>query len=82
MSYKHTCIKPGCGKQYDDEDPDPYYCTACNEQRLVIAQAIEAKYPVTVGQPKSMSDLEIYDSQAKTMNSPTGRLVTFAPAKL
>ena len=40
---KHICIKPGCGVSYEDNDPDPYYCSSCNEQRKVIAAEIDAK---------------------------------------
>ena len=38
---KHKCIK--CGAEYEDNDPDDYYCAVCNEQRKVLAAEIDAK---------------------------------------
>ena len=45
----HSCIKPACVARYESEDPEPYYCPSCNEQRLVIAKEIDAKM---AGRPK------------------------------
>lgn len=40
--YMHSCLK--CGGQYTDEDPDPYYCSPCNEERKrIVAKEIDAK---------------------------------------
>jgi hypothetical protein len=41
MSYSHACIK--CNGVYQDSDPEPYYCSTCNEQRKAIAQEVDAK---------------------------------------
>lgn len=81
QTYKHACIKPGCANVYVDDDPDAYYCETCNEERKRIAIEVDKKIGM---QPKErqMSDLEIYDSQAKVMTSPTGRTISFAPTKL
>lgn len=43
MPMKHTCIKPGCGASYEDDEIDAYYCPPCNEQRKTIAAEIDAK---------------------------------------
>ncbi len=41
--HTHSCIK--CKAQYQDKDPDPYYCPKCNEKRIEIAKKIDAKPP-------------------------------------
>lgn len=40
--YTHSCIKK-CGTQYQSEDPEPYYCEACNTARLAIAKELDKK---------------------------------------
>ncbi len=39
--YTHSCVR--CGAHYQDEDPDPYYCTPCNEERKRIAKEVDSK---------------------------------------
>lgn len=60
---KHTCIKPGCGASYEDDDVDAYYCPPCNEQRKIIAAEIDAKFPRT--REPVISALKQFDSQPK-----------------
>lgn len=38
----HTCIKPGCGKSYQDGDVDAYYCAECKLEKDKIAAEIDA----------------------------------------
>jgi uncharacterized Zn ribbon protein len=60
--YTHPCIK--CGTQYQDADPDPYYCKSCNDERKKIAKEIDAKIKA---KPKrsTMSALQEYDNMPK-----------------
>ena len=43
-TYKHKCIKPSCTQTYEDNDPDQYYCSPCNEERKEIAKQVDAKF--------------------------------------
>lgn len=61
--YTHSCIK-GCGAAYQTEDPEPYYCSACNQERILIAAEIDAKRPKGPI-AKSPSELEIFDASPK-----------------
>ncbi len=58
----HNCIK--CSAQYEDEDPDPYYCAECNELRIAAAKEVDAKMS---GRPKKpiISALQEYDNSEK-----------------
>lgn len=38
-----TCIKPNCGKVYQTEDDEAYYCGDCLTERQKIARDIDAK---------------------------------------
>ena len=62
MEYKLKCIK--CAKEYDTDDPDPYYCEGCNITRLEIAKEIDKKM---AGRPKrkAVSDLQNFYEIAK-----------------
>ena len=62
--FNHVCIKPVCGKQYQDNDPDPYYCPECKEKAQAIAKQIEAKL---AGRPRKpiKSDLQLYYETCK-----------------
>ena len=40
--FEHSCIKPGCGNTYKDNDPDAYYCSSCAEKNKEIAKKIDA----------------------------------------
>jgi hypothetical protein len=64
MTMTHTCIKPGCGIRYEDEDPEPYYCASCNEQRKILAKEIDAKATAIPKRP-AMSALAEYDASPK-----------------
>lgn len=75
--YSHACIK--CDTQYQDKDPDPYYCAPCNEARKVIAAELDAKRPKNPV-PQPMSALQQFDSVAKTLKTPSGSIATFARA--
>lgn len=60
---KHTCIRPGCGISYEDNDPDDYYCPTHDEERKVIAAKIDAnRGPIE----KTLSELQTFESLAKT----------------
>lgn len=63
--YTHTCIRPGCGKQYESEDPDAYYCEPCDEARKAIAAEVDARLGPNVNQPKTPSDFERYIAAPK-----------------
>lgn len=58
---KHHCIK--CRMEYESDDSEAYYCPACNQQRLAVASALDAKFN-TVGQEPN-SGLKEYDSSPK-----------------
>ena len=75
--YSHPCVK--CGTAYQDSDPDAYYCPRCNESRKAIAAEIDAKRPKNPT-PQPMSDLQHFESVAKTLKSASGGLATFARA--
>ena len=57
----HSCIK--CKSQYDGSEPEAYYCPKCNDERKLIAAEIDKKIRP---ESKTMSDLQIFDSVAKT----------------
>lgn len=59
--FTHACIK--CSSSYEDTDPEPYYCTPCNDQRKEIAKQVDAKIPKARKQP--MSALQEYDAAPK-----------------
>ena len=59
-TFKHKCIKPSCSNTYEDNDPDPYYCSACIEVKKAIAEKIDKQF---AGIPKIPveSELQKYD---------------------
>ena len=75
--YTHPCIK--CSTEYQDEDPDAYYCTACNEERKKIAAEIDKKMGNRSTKPVK-SDLQAFEEQAITVKTPDGRTVSFIRA--
>lgn len=79
--YKHLCIKPGCANTYEDEDPDRYYCPTCNEARLIIAKQVDAQFGA-MPKERAMSDLEVFDAQAKTLSKPDGSTASFVKTTL
>lgn len=75
-----NCIK--CSAKYKTNDPDPYLCVPCNDERLALAKKIDAQMSGRVSKRGGMSDLQVFESEAKTITMPNGRTVSFAPAKL
>lgn len=61
MSFSHSCIK--CKQKYDSEEPDAYYCAACNETRLKIAAEVDKKLVKPRRETKSL--LQEYDEAPK-----------------
>jgi DNA-directed RNA polymerase subunit RPC12/RpoP len=66
--FTHKCIK--CGEEYKDEDPDAYYCSACNEQRKVIAKEVDAKL-ANVPKHPTKSALQEYDEARGGLRFPS-----------
>ena len=62
--FTHTCIKPGCGEQYQDTDQEAYYCDACKAANKAIAEKVDAKL---ASRPKrsQTSALQEYDNAQK-----------------
>lgn len=56
----HKCIKPSCGKTYQDEEIEAYYCPDCDAERKQVAKELDAKFN-TVGQQPSTA-LSDYDA--------------------
>ena len=75
----HSCIKPGCGKQYHDEDPDDYYCPTCNEEKKKIAAELDKKFS-TATRPQVVSNLQAFEATAKTFTDQNGRKIIFGRA--
>lgn len=46
--YSHQCLK--CKEKYQDVDPDPYMCQACQDAKSLIAKEIDKKFGSTAGQ--------------------------------
>lgn len=63
--YKHKCIKPTCQADYEDNDPDAYYCLPCTEEKKLIAKEVEMRIGSTVGQ-KPKSQLQAFDELRKS----------------
>lgn len=77
----HRCIKPGCGREYEDAETDAYYCGVCLVDRKRIAVEIDARLGVRTGR-KVVSDLQAFDASAVTMVTPDGRTATFQKVNL
>ena len=77
--FTHSCIKPACGAKYQDKDPDPYYCPQCNEIRKQVALEVDKRM---ANRPRKevMSNLQAYESAAKTFTTSNGRTITFGKA--
>lgn len=60
----HNCIKPTCGKQYEDSDPDAYYCPECVAEKKQIAASIDARLG-RVERTQPVSDLQAFDMSPK-----------------
>lgn len=75
---QHTCIKPKCGKVYNDDDPDPYYCSDCQQEKVRIIAKMERNF---VPSETIQSDLQRFDDVAKVFSSPDGRKISFAKVR-
>ena len=64
----HECIK--CKRQYQDNDPDAYYCESCRENNKIIAAELEKKF---VPRPREKSTLELYDEAPKIHGFPSAK---------
>lgn len=73
---RHECVK--CKAPYQDQDPEPYLCASCLEEKKAIAAQIDAQF---ASRPRvtPKSDLQMFDETGKTMNV-DGRMVTFNKA--
>lgn len=80
IMYSHRCLKSDCGKEYQDEDVDAYYCPECAAEKKKIAKTFDSKYN-TVGQQPS-SGYTAYMANAKTMKDQNGRSISFTKEKL
>lgn len=60
----HTCIRPGCGNSYEDNDVEAYYCPPCNKSRKALAAEIDAKINAKPRKPV-VSALQAYDAAHK-----------------
>jgi len=58
-----NCIK--CGQAYQDNDPDPYYCPPCNEEKKRIAAEIDKKMRSKGSRRGEASLLQEYDQAPK-----------------
>jgi hypothetical protein len=61
QEYSHNCIK--CSLEYKSNEPDPYYCDSCLEQKKIIAKEVDKKI-ASIPKKQTVSDLQLYD-QAK-----------------
>lgn len=60
--HTHKCVK--CGVAYQDQDPEPYYCPPCNDERKKLATEIDKKMAGRVStKPRSL--LQEYDAMPK-----------------
>ena len=77
---QHQCIKSSCGKQYDDSDPDDYYCPSCREENKAIAAKIDVQMAGKSREPV-VSDLQAFEQSARKFTDPTtGREIFFGRA--
>lgn len=56
--FTHSCIK--CLTEYTDTDPDPYYCSSCNETRKILAKEVDEKMK-GISRVQVKSDLQTYE---------------------
>ena len=66
---RHQCVRKVCGKFYDSNDPDPYFCEECQERNKRLAAEIDSKI-VRTPPPPTIEDmigaLSKKDSQGRT----------------
>lgn len=60
--YPHKCLK--CNADYKDDDPEPYYCEICIQERKTIAKEIDKKIMPTLSYKQS-SSLQAFDALPK-----------------
>ena len=75
--YTHKC---SCGKEYQDDDPEVYFCDICIKKRKHIAAQVDAQM-ASRPRVESRSALKEFEAQGKTMNSNNGGLATFVKVK-
>ena len=61
----HPCIRKVCGKSYESEDEDAYYCFDCREQNRKTAEKIDAIIRARGPKHHGPNLLNQYDSLAK-----------------
>lgn len=78
--FSHSCLK--CGTPYQDQDPDPYYCAKCIEERKAIAKKVDAQMKMRQSRRPTVSNLQAYNAEARFFKSPDGREISFTKVKL
>ena len=77
FSFRFPCIK--CSAPYSTNDPEPYYCENCVEEKQLIAEKIDKKFKTT--SVNVTSDFQAFEATAQIWNDPkTGRKVMFGRA--
>lgn len=61
-----NCLK--CGERYETEDPDPYYCKFCLEEKQKLAKKIDMKF-ANIKRKSIKSELQIYDELCQLRGS-------------
>ena len=74
---KHKCIKAACGKSYEENDPDAYYCFDCRHEKTAIAKRIDRKFAGRSTVPPE-TPLQLYDRLAG-MSGKNHQGITFVP---
>lgn len=59
----HSCIKPACANQYEDDEVEAYYCMSCREANKILAKQIDAKMKTT--KRDTYSPLKEYENSPK-----------------
>lgn len=76
----HNCIKPTCGKEYSDNEPENYYCPSCVKEKEAVAKSIDARFSSKEREPV-VSELQAFEQGAKKFTDPrTGREIFFGRA--
>lgn len=66
--YTNSCIK--CSEKYEDDDPEPYYCNSCNEERKRIAEEIDKKMKNMPSERQGKSSFQEYEEIRKIKGTP------------
>ena len=56
----HKCIKPSCETEYQDDEPDAYFCQPCRELNKSVAQRIDTNVKARMS-PKPVSNFQRYE---------------------